>query len=53
MTKAAKFIPMKVTYSVEKLDELYAVRLHGIPLFITQIATFVSLLTSGSVFESR
>ena len=37
LTKSARFIPMKVTYPVEKLAELYVaqvVRLHGIPLSI-------------------
>ena len=37
LTKSARFIPMKVTYSVEKLAELYVnnvVRLHGVPLSI-------------------
>ena len=53
LTKSARFIPMKVTYFVEKLAELYVVRLHGIPLYITQIATFVSLLTSRSAWKSR
>ena len=34
LTKTARFIPMKITYPVSKLAELYVnniVRLHGIP----------------------
>ena len=37
LTKAAHFIPVKVTYNAEKLDKLYIseiVRLHGVPLSI-------------------
>ena len=37
LTKSARFIEIKVTYSLEKLAELYVsnvVKLHGIPLSI-------------------
>ena len=37
LTKSAHFIPVKVTYNVEKLAKLYiseVVRLHGVPLSI-------------------
>ena len=37
LTKSAHFIPVKVTYNVEKLAKLYIseiVRLHGVPLSI-------------------
>ena len=37
LTKSAHFIPVKVTYSAEKLARLYIleiVRLHGVPLSI-------------------
>ena len=37
LTKSAHFIPVKVTYNVEKLAKIYIseiVRLHGVPLSI-------------------
>ena len=37
LTKSAHFIPIKVTFSVERLAEVYVaniVRLHGVPLSI-------------------
>ena len=37
LTKSAHFIPIKVTFSVERLTEIYIasiVRLHGVPLSI-------------------
>ena len=37
LTKSAHFLPIKVTYTLEKLADLYVseiVKLHGIPLFI-------------------
>ena len=37
LTKTARFIPIKVTFSVERLAEIYVasiVRLHGVPLSI-------------------
>ena len=37
LTKSALFIPVKVTYSAEKIDKIYIseiVRLHGVPLSI-------------------
>ena len=37
LTKSARFVPIKVTYSVERLAEIYianVVRLHGVPLSI-------------------
>ena len=37
LTKSAHFLPMRMTYSMEKLAQLYVneiVRLHGVPLMI-------------------
>ena len=37
LTKSTRFVPIKVTYSVERLAEIYianVVRLHGVPLSI-------------------
>ena len=37
LTKSARFMPIKVTFSVERLAEIYianVVRLHGVPLAI-------------------
>ena len=37
LTKSVRFVPIKVTYSMERLAEIYIanmVRLHGVPLSI-------------------
>ena len=34
LTKSAHFLPVRTDYSLDKLAELYIVRLHGIPISI-------------------
>ena len=49
LTKSAYFIPVKMDYSMDRLDELYVeeiVRLHGVPLSIVSIE--IRVLHQGS-----
>ncbi|XP_042958074.1 uncharacterized protein LOC122293600 [Carya illinoinensis] len=54
LSKSAHFIPVQMTYSTEKLAELYVreiVRLHGIPSKIVSDRDIVSLQCSGEVYQ--
>ena len=53
-SKVAHFIPISMTYSIDKLAALYIkeiVRLHGVPISIVQIEMPYLLLDSGRVYK--